>query len=209
MKTSDVAPLLRFVVTSGLLVIFLAGTVMSKGIPAGAPTGTSYYPLAVGNWWVYVFGGHSKMVGKTIKWIVNQKEVLHEAPAYYLSSIPALGEDEPYILSPVTGGIVEADTERFLFKYPLKTGARWSARAVGSAEKADAFEVVSVGRPCSAGVRSFNDCATIREVNEAIDFVTMVTYARGVGPVKYVYFKGLHSKEIDTTLTISSWKVQQ
>jgi hypothetical protein len=71
----------------------------------------------------------------------------------------------------------------------------------------DAFQVISVGKPCLIREHSFDDCVVIREVDEANNVASLTTYARGVGPVKYVYFKGLHSEEVDTTLTIKSWEV--
>jgi hypothetical protein len=69
------------------------------------------------------------------------------------------------------------------------------------------FEVISAGRACTVGKRSFDDCAIVREVDEANSVASVTTYARGVGPVKYAYFEGLHSQEVDTTLTIKSWEV--
>ncbi len=64
-----------------------------------------------------------------------------------------------------------------------------------------------MGKSCSVEQHSFDDCMTIRETDEANNVVSLTTYARGVGPVKYVYFKGLHSEEADTMLTIKSWRV--
>ncbi len=68
--------------------------------------------------------------------------------------------------------------------------------------------MISSGKACFVGQHSFRDCATIRETDEANNIASLTTYARGVGPVKYVYFKHLHSEEVDTTLTLKSWQVR-
>ncbi len=54
---------------------------------------------------------------------------------------------------------------------------------------------------------AFRDCAVIREVDEANDIASLTTNARGLGPVKYVYFTSFHSDKIDTTMIIRSWEV--
>lgn len=210
-KISSTFALICRVVVMIPFVVCLAATTGSQNSPEDSEKESAYFPLSVGNWWVYTFGGHSKMAGKTLKWRVTDRENRGSSFIYYLSSAPSLGEDEPFLLSPVGNGIVEAGSERFLLKYPLKAGAQWEVRLSGPrfVGKLDSFQVVSDAKACKAGGHSFDHCVVIREADEVAGFVTMTTYARGVGPVKYVYFKGLHSKEIDTTLTIKSWKVQQ
>jgi hypothetical protein len=203
--------LIGFAAALGFVAICMAGPAAPQKTHASAERGSPYYPLAVGNWWLYTFGGHSKRAGKTLKWSVTDKAMRHGTPVYSLSSDPSLGDDEPLVLSPVNRGVMEADIgeESFLLKYPLKTGARWEARLSGPrfVGKLDSFQVVSEGKGCTVGAYSFDHCVTVREADEVAGFATVTTYARGVGPVKEVYFKGLHSKEIDTTLVIKSWKV--
>lgn len=168
----------------------------------------SYFPLSVGNSWVYSLHGHSQAAQKTIKWRVTQKEMISGTPVFHLWQTPAQ-DDEPLNLSEGKSGIFEAGSERFLLKYPLHSGDHWSSlsRSLRAPGKSDIFEVISAGKACSVGGHSFEDCVTVREIDEANHVASLTTYARGVGPVKYVYFKSLRSEQVDTTLTIESWQV--
>jgi hypothetical protein len=169
----------------------------------------SYFPLAVGNHWVYAVHSRSQPTLKSIEWRVTQREVVHGTPVFHLWPTPSQG-DEPLSLSDVEMGIVEAGTNRFLLKRPLRTGQRWSttSQSLRSPNTNDSFEVTSSGKICSVGARSFNNCVIVREIDEANHVASLLTYARGVGPVKYVYFKDLNSDEVDTTLIIKSWVVR-
>ncbi|MGO9641176.1 MAG: hypothetical protein ACLP1Y_07730 [Candidatus Acidiferrales bacterium] len=206
MRIRKAVPIVWLAATAGLF-ICVAGTVVPQSAHPNSEKVSSYFPLSVGNRWSYVLERHSKIAG-TLIWRVTQREIIDGIPVYHLWPTPAQG-DEPLSLSEVQGGVVEAHTERFLLKNPLHSGDLWSVRsdtprAIG---KLDAFEIVSAGKACSVGQRSFDDCATIREDDEANNVTSFTTYARGVGPVKYVYFRGLHSREVDTILTIKSWEV--
>ena len=204
---SKTLPTVLLAATVGFFAIVCAAGGLAVREPRNsAQKESSYFPLSVGNWWVYVVGKHSKVAGKTIKWSVTQREIVHGTPVYHLWQTPAQ-DDEPLSLVEVDGCITEADTERILLKDPLHSGERWIAGSTSlrSTRKLDDFEVVSAGKACSVGELSFEDCAAIREIDEANNVASVTTYARGVGPVKYVYFKTLHSEEIDTTLTIKSW----
>jgi len=165
-----------------------------------------YFPLSVGNSWLYEIRPRPKFAAKTVKWTVTQRETIRGKTVFHLWPTPAQG-DEPLSLSRVEAGIVEEGTERFLLKNPLLTGGRWTAKSL-SLKKPGAvhtFDMVSVGKACSVGSHSFDDCAIVRETDEANNLASVTTYARGIGPVRYVYFKGLQSGEIETTLTIESW----
>jgi hypothetical protein len=198
-------PLAFFTGCLGVLIFCCCVAIASQDMRASKE---SYFPLSVGNLWVYSFHGHSQAGVKTIKWRVTQKEVIHGTAVFHLWQTPAQ-DDEPFSLSEGETGIVEAGSERFLLKYPLRTGDHWSSvsRSLRAPGKSDTFEVISAGKACSVGGRSFDDCVTVRETDEANDVASMTTYARGVGPVKCVYFKSLHSEQVSTTLTIDSWQV--
>ena len=204
--TSKTPPTILLAATAVFFAIVCTGGMVVREPRDSAQKENSYFPLSVGNWWVYVVAKHSDEAGKTIKWSVTQREIVHGTPVYHLWQTPAQ-DDEPLSLVEVDGCITEADTERILLKNPVHSGDRWITRStsVRSTGKLDDFEVVSAGKACSAGELSFEDCATIREIDEANNVASVTTYARGVGPVKYVYLKALHSEEVDTTLTIKSW----
>jgi hypothetical protein len=179
--------------------------------PSGAVTREEqkYFPLAVGNRWVYSLREHPKTAEKTIKWSCTQKERVHGKNVYHLWETPSQ-DDEGLSLAESLAGVAEAGTDRYLFRIPLRTGDRWNSKSgsLRAKGKMDSFEVITVGVPCSAGKHLFSDCVEIREIDEANNIASLTTYARGVGPVKYVYFKNLHSEEIDTTMIINSWEVR-
>jgi len=172
---------------------------------AGGKQKRSYYPLAVGNWWSYKVKDPRKKT-TTVKWQVvrKEKEADYGPEAYQLTATP-VQSDEPTILASRENGIVEPDTGNVLLKNPLQTGDRWSDR---SSFSPNTYEVISAGKPCAAGGRRFRDCAIVRERDEKAALVTLKTYARGVGPVSFVYYKGLDEKKVDSTVTIESWGVK-
>jgi len=186
----------------------MAGAVPPQDSHPESHKGSDYFPLSVGNKWQYVIEDHSDPSVKTVTWRVARKEILDGVTVYHLRSTPAQGDDT-LDLCEVEGGIRESDSERFVLKDPLHTGDRWSdvVENPGAEEKSDAFEVVSAGNPCSVGGDTFDDCTTVREDNEAKNVASATTYARGIGPVKYVYFTALHSTAEDTVLTITSWEI--
>jgi hypothetical protein len=174
-----------------------------------SPSEGSYFPLAVGNHWIYTVHSRSQPTLKSIEWRVTQREVVRGTPVFHLWPTPAQG-DEPLSLSESEMGVVEVGTSRLLLKRPLRSGQRWSVPSQGprAQGKSDSFEVTSTAKACSVGGHAFNNCVNVREVDEANQFVSLITYARGVGPVTYVYFKDLNSDEVDTTVVIKSWAVR-
>ena len=187
----------------------IAGTALSQTQPSNTKNGSSYFPLSVGNQWQYISVRSSTNAASSIKWSVTQRELVHGVPVYHLWLTPPEG-DEPLNLAEVEGGILEDNTDRFVLKNPLHEGQQWrsTSHSLRANSKSDTSKVISAGKACSVGERTFDDCAIVREVDEANDIASLTTYARGVGPVKYVYFKPVHSSKVDTTLTIKSWKVQ-
>ena len=139
----------------GLIIFYVAATVGSQSVSVAEQKETSYFPLAVGNWWTYAVEGNSKMAGKTIQWRVFQRES-HGAPVYHLWQTPAEG-DEPLSLVEIQDGVAEAGTDRYLLKNHLHPGDRWSDKSLRrlTEGKVDAFEAISVGKPCSAGSTGF------------------------------------------------------
>jgi hypothetical protein len=209
MGTSQGFPVGRFAVATCLFTICFIGAAVSQGRRATAEGEDSYFPLAVGNWWLYNLGGDPQVAGKTKKWWVTDSAISNGKRYYVLSPIPPFGDDAPWTLSPVQDGIQELD-ERFVLRYPVHMGDRWSynSRPYGANGKLDEFEVVSAGKPCSAGGHWFRDCVTVREIEEGLKIFSLTTYARAIGPVKFVYSKDVHFKKIDWTLTIRTWDVR-
>jgi hypothetical protein len=191
-----------------ILLLFLLIALHSQSPKSAIDSITSYYPLSVGNKWIYEVKEKGK-VGKPVKWEATQKEILHGLPAYHIWEVPS-EDDEPLSLSVKKDSIAEDGTERILLKFPMIQGDHWSGRIDGSvAKKAlDSFTVVEIGKPCSVGLQKFDDCLLIREVDDSNNSASLTTYARGVGPVLLIYYKGTHSDQIDTILIIKSWIVK-
>ena len=206
--TTRTSKVRRFVFLAVGLGVFIGCRSDVAASQASHPSKESYFPLSVGNSWVYSFRGDSGLATKTVEWKITQRELVRGSAVFHLWQTPPQG-DEPLSLSELETGIAEAGTERFVLKNGLHTGDRWSvkSRSLRAPGKLDAFEALSVGKVCFDGRRSFEDCAIVREIDEANDVASLTTYARGVGPVKYVYFKGAHSDVVNATLTIKSWEV--
>src|SRR5215469_4299487 len=81
-----------------------AGIAQKPGPPA--PAEKSYYPLAVGNWWLYTVKEPFKKRTSTVKWEVIRKEEedTFGSRAYQLSSTPAQ-DDTPLYLAARENGI--------------------------------------------------------------------------------------------------------
>lgn len=202
----------RFAVCSFATITALFACLAATGEPqnqaSGLERGSAYFPLSVGSWWRYRLQGQSNLKYTTIKWSVTQKENVRGTVVFHLWQTPPEG-DEPLSLSEVQGGLIEAGTDRIVLKNPLHAGDRWVAKSQSLRAKGslDSFEVTSAGKPCSIGGRSFQDCASIRESDEGNNISSITTYVRGIGPVQYVYFKGLHSDDVSTMLTIKDWSL--
>ena len=203
-------PMVWCAAMTGLFFISVFGVAAPQDNRAMAKGEDSYFPLSIGNWWAYKLGGHSRWAGKTQKWTVTDKAIHKGNPDYILSPTPSFGWDSPVEESPVREGIVEAGRGGgFILKYPIRSGNRWSSKSDGFVVpgKLDDLEVVSAGKPCSVGSHSFGNCVTIRETDEGNALFSLTTYARGAGPVKYLYFKDLYFKQTKETMIIVSWKV--
>lgn len=208
MRINKAIPMIWGIATLVLFVICFTALAAPQRGPASTKAKDSYFPLSVGNWWAYKMGGHSRWAGKTPTWTVTDKAIHKGNPDYILSPTPPFGWDSPLEDFPLSEGIVESG-RGFLLKYPIGSGNGWSSKSDGFVVpgKLDEFEIVSAGKPCAVGSHSFGDCVTVRETDEGNNLFSVRTYARGVGPVKYVYFKDLQFKQIEWTMTIESWKV--
>ena len=197
----------RRMLGKNLLCVVLAIGLTAAGIaqkPA-AQAEKSYYPLALGNWWSYTVKRTSKKRTTVSKvWVQWSEEATFGPRSYQLSERPVT-DDTPFFLGVRENGVVDPETGKVQVKNPLHTGDRWGQ---------DAYETVSAGKPCVVGGHRFGDCATVREFSfnpryGPIGLVRAVTYARGVGPVEYVYFNEHDPKKVDSTLTIRSWHVNK
>lgn len=164
-----------------------------------------YYPLAVGNSWTYSVHERGKEQPGSVKWEVTavQSDPKTGGPVYIVIPTPREepGEDFKALLFAEDGlkdvGVdPEVDTI-YLLKFPIRKGRDWTLSSPGSAQVQKPnmhWRVLSVNEPCMAGSHSFADCVVVEEIDEEeiyenVGLRTVVTYARHVGPVKYVYYR--------------------
>jgi hypothetical protein len=141
-----------------------------KAGSSGPRTGAAeYYPLAVGNRWVYETTLLGEKGERTIE-IVGQKN------GYFVDS---------------EGGELKADAlgvldpKRYLLRDPLEVGQAW--KNVVSVSSAERYKITAVGVPCETPAGKFSDCVQVESTNRVNAKVTLVkrdTFAHGVGLVR-------------------------
>ena len=87
-------------------------------------------------------------------------------------------------------GLREPVDDFFVLRFPLKKGNSWKVDHDGQDRQ---FFVVSEGEQCEVGKQKFASCAVVRDDDRKAKLRTVTTYAYGVGPVRYVYYKALGS----------------
>ena len=70
------------------------------------------------------------------------------------------------------------------------------------------FHALSVGLSCRVGRIASADCITVEDRDERIHLRTVTTYARGIGPIRYVNFqysedRGSKTKSAQTVELVS------
>lgn len=181
-------------------------------LTAQKPTTHPYYPLAVGNTWQYLVqtltprGRASKIV-----WRVTKED--RSTPGrivYQVWPTPMQADDEAMQLTVSDSGVEEVGSRNFVLKSPLGLGDHWLGGDPGlQGHSPAAFRVLSVGQPCSAGSKRFRDCAVVEEVDPGTRMRTVTTYANGVGPVEYKYFRiGPSGKQDEVqTVELDSYRI--
>jgi hypothetical protein len=82
-------------------------------------------------------------------------------------------------------GLEEISLGVLIPKSPIIVGEKWTSAR--SARRT--FRVLSVGQPCHVGSIASEDCLTVEDEDDAVSFRTITTYAKGVGPIRYEYYK--------------------
>ncbi len=143
----------------------------------------SYYPLAVGNQWVY----RSNLLGEQREQTV---EVLREENGYYLDS---------------QGGELAADAfgirdrKRYLLRAPLEAGKAWTN--VVSVSSVEHYRILEI-TPCQVPAGRFESCVRVESRNR-IDAKT------GVGIARLDVFAEVDGRRIpQTSLLLDRYRVQ-
>lgn len=167
-----------------------------------------YYPLAVGNTWIYrVKTLEPKPSSSTIKWRVGKVRESAKGKVYAVRPTPIEYDDDLMSLLVSPSGITEIRDDVPLLRFPLKAGAKWSSPNLGD-NSTEEFGVISVNRPCHGGRFSFSDCLAIEESDTKTDLRVITMYARHVGPVSFHYFRVRAGKKILVqTLELTSYRL--
>ena len=144
-----------------------------------------YFPLAVGNEWVYqdespALPPERRGAGRTVRILERT------ADGYFRDSERGeLRVDGPCL----------QDRLRRLLCAPLAVGNRWSSVvAAGSTER---YEIAAVGESVTTPAGRFDGCVRVRAHNRAsagVDHVLEISYAPGVGPVRIETFAVVDGK---------------
>jgi hypothetical protein len=163
---------------------------------------SQYYPLSKGNSWKYQVSTGSKSERKTVEWRVTSADNTKEGTIYQVWPFPSDSDDGAMSLRMSAQGL-EDSSSVIIPKTPIFAGKRWQTAESGHHRT---FRVLSVGHPCQAGQITSDDCLSIEDEDDALRFRTVTTYAKGIGPVRYVYYlKNGPSKQPIQTVELLSY----
>jgi hypothetical protein len=163
-----------------ILAVLAAACAHAPPAPLLPQTPAGYFPLAVGNEWVYadrspVLAPSDRQARVRVVRILSR-----DAEGYFLDN---------------DRGALRADADcvhdrlRRLLCAPFQVGRTWaSVVGVGSTER---YEIVGVGERVETSAGTFDGCVRVRAHNRAgpdADTVLEITYAPGVGPVRIETF---------------------
>ncbi len=145
----------------------------ARPTPARAPA--DYYPLAVGNEWVYRDASPALPVERqgatrTVRILERTRD------GYFRDSAGADLRADPDCLH---------DRDRRLLCAPVETGRTWSS--VVSVSSTERYEIVGVGERVATPAGTFDGCVRVRARNRASrvnELVNELTFAPGVGLVR-------------------------
>lgn len=173
------------VVALGLALAGCAHSGRDGGSAAPRRTAADYYPLGIGNRWVYEINGRSDRT-------VTVEILRQDSDGFFVDS---------------QGGQLRADAfgirdpKRYLLRDPLEQGRTWTN--IVSVSSAERYAISSVGTPCEAPAGKFEDCVQVEAKNRVDANVTLVnrqTYAPGVGLVRVqVLARHSNGKEVPQT----------
>jgi hypothetical protein len=175
---------LRSVLPLAVLAAACAGAPAAKPAPrAAAPA--EYFPLAVGNEWVYV----------------DESPALAPERRGALRTVRILDRTGDGYFRDNERGELRADTDclhdrlRRLLCGPIAPGKSWAS--VVSVSSTERYEIAGVDESVRTPAGTFDGCVRVRAHNRAsasIDHVLEITYAPGVGPVRLETFAIVQGK---------------
>jgi hypothetical protein len=156
---------------------------------------SEYYPLARGNRWIYRVQIEGRPVASRVEWRVTSEKRSQEADTYQVWPTPMQSDDEAMELRVSAVGIEEMASRVLILRSQLAKGDTWISGGApwSSARKS---RVLSVHEPCRVGSISSRDCVRLEDDEEKLHLRIVTTYARGIGPVRYEYFRGSPPGEV-------------
>jgi hypothetical protein len=154
----------------------------AESAPVGTPA--EFYPLAVGNRWVY----EANFLGQ-------QRE----------STVEIQGQTQGFFRDSMGGQLtVDAfgvrDDKRYLLREPLAPGRTWTN--VVSVSSVEHYTILDAGLNCEAPAGKFESCVRVEVKNRVDDKTTLVnqmTFAKGVGLVRVEVWAQTQGKRIPQT----------
>jgi hypothetical protein len=170
---------LRSVAAVSLIALACARAPTPRGAAAPGAGPADYFPLAVGNEWIYrdespALPPEQRGNERTVR-IVERT-----ADGYFKDT--ERGELR------ADAGCLHDRTRRLLCG-PIAAGTRWTS--IVSASSTERYEIAGVGEAVTTPAGAFDGCVRVRAHNRAgpdADHVLEITYAPGVGPVKLETF---------------------
>jgi hypothetical protein len=165
-----------------------------------------YYPLAMGNSWTYSVSGNSE-THRTVWKVTNVKRDA-SGPVFAVWPTPSHTDDEGMQLQFTPEGLRESSDGFFVLRFPIIKGKTWSG---SGHDQNRVFVVLSEGERCAVGKFKFQSCSVVRDDDPETKLRTVTTYAFGVGPVQYEYYKLLaegYATEAIQVLRIVSYSVK-
>lgn len=183
---------LRILLPLGALAAACAGAPTRPPPPASAPA--DYFPLAVGNEWVY--RDESPALPPDRRGSQRTVRILERtADGYFRDNERGELRADPDCLH---------DRARRLLCGPIAPGTSWAS--VVSVSSTERYEIAAVGETVSTPAGRFEGCVRVRAHNRATpatDHVLEITYAPAVGPVRIETFavvKGEVSPQVRAVL---------
>lgn len=165
-----------------------------------------YYPLERGNLWKYsVTGEKDETRRKYVVWKVINSSSDSVGKIFSVWPTPADSDDVGMQLQVTNEGLRETSSDFFLLRFPLQKGNTWTVPRHNRV-----FTVLVEGERCAVGNLRFDACTMIQDDDQEAKLRTITTYALGVGPVRYEYYKsngeqfGTHASQ---TLSLVSYSV--
>ncbi len=161
------------------LAALAAACARAPAAPPRAASPAEYFPLAVGNEWVYrdespALPPARQGTTRTVRILERTKD------GYFRDSERGELRADPDCLH---------DRTRRLLCAPIAPGKTWAS--VVSVNSTERYEIAGVGEGVATPAGRFDGCVRVRAHNRAAqttDHVLEITYAPGVGPVKIETF---------------------